>query len=97
MLDALKLGRVEEVLVTRDADIAGTQCQACENVTVPEAQFGDADQPARCPICDANEIVPIDLVNELVRRAELTSATVEFSDEIGGLSRVGGVAATLRY
>ena len=93
VLDALKLGRAAEVLVTRDAELTGTQCQSCENVTVP----GNGEQPDACPICESADVVPLDLVDELVRQAELTSASVEFSDEIGGLSSVGEVAATLRY
>jgi hypothetical protein len=39
----------------------------------------------------------VDLIDELVRQAELTSATVEFTDPIPGLARVGDVAALLRY
>lgn len=97
VLDALKLGRVEEVLVTRDAKLGGTQCQSCENVTVPPQSNGEAKQPDGCPICSADEIVAIDLVDEIVRQAELTSAAVEFSDALGGLSSVGDVAALLRY
>lgn len=89
VLDALHLGRVAEVLVTRDVQVEGTRCAACERVV--------AVTVAVCPLCGEEQVFPVDLVEELVRQAELTSATVEFSDPIGGLRGVGDVAALLRY
>jgi peptide subunit release factor 1 (eRF1) len=89
VLDALKLGRVSDLLVTRDAEINGTQCQQCENVV--------HGTPTTCQICGAKAVFPIDLVDELVRQAQMTSASVEFSDPIEGLTSVGHVAALLRY
>ncbi|MDX1664307.1 MAG: Vms1/Ankzf1 family peptidyl-tRNA hydrolase [Candidatus Promineifilaceae bacterium] len=88
VLDALKLGRVEEVLVTRNAEIQGTRCHDCENVH---------GTPQTCQICGSKEVFQLDLVDEMVRLAELSSAHVEFSDEIEGLTGVGEVAALLRY
>lgn len=89
VLDALKLGRVEEVLITRDVQIDGARCRSCENVF--------HGTPTSCLVCGAKDIFKIDLVNEFVRQAELTSAAVEFSDALDGLVREGNVAALLRY
>lgn len=89
VLDALHQGRVAELLVTRDADLQGTRCAACERVVAVTVNA--------CPVCGENQVFPVDLINELVHQAELTSTTVEFSDPMGGLTSVGDVAAMLRY
>jgi peptide subunit release factor 1 (eRF1) len=89
VLDALVMGRAAELLVTRDAELTGTRCAACERVTAAEVE--------RCPHCDDEQVFPVDLVEELVRQAELTSAPVEFSDPIPGLTGIGDVAVLLRY
>lgn len=89
VLDALYLGRVGELLVTRAVQVEGTRCSACERVV--------AVTVTTCPLCGDNQVFPVDLVEELVRQAERTSAAVEFSDPIGGLSGIGDVAALLRY
>jgi peptide subunit release factor 1 (eRF1) len=89
VLDALHQGRVAELLVTRDADLQGPRCAACERVVAVTVNA--------CPVCGENQVFPVDLINELVHQAELTSITVEFSDPMGGLTSVGDVAAMLRY
>lgn len=89
VLDALDQGRVGELLVTRDAQLEGTRCTACERVV--------AITVTTCPLCGDHHVFPVDLVNEMTHQAKLTSATVEFSDPIGGLTSVGNVAALLRY
>lgn len=89
VLDALHQGRVAELLVTHDADLQGTRCTACERVVAVTVNA--------CPVCGENQVFPVDLINELVHQAELTSTTVEFSDPMGGLTSVGDVAAMLRY
>lgn len=85
---AAAAGRVEAMIVTRDAKLAGRRCRACEALA--------AGEPERCPAC-GEEVVAVDLVNQLVALLERTSATAEFVDPIRGLSRVGDVAALLRY
>ncbi|MBX2999322.1 MAG: hypothetical protein KF893_12480 [Caldilineaceae bacterium] len=89
VLDALHLGRIEEIIVTRDAEIRGTRCRDCENIV--------HGTPEICVVCKSDSVFTVDLVDELVRRAELTSAAVEFTDPIEGLSKQGDVAALLRY
>lgn len=89
VLAAVKTGRVEVVLVERDAELPAVRCSECENTTV--------GSPKSCPFCGANAEVEIDLVDEVTRQAELTGAWVEYADSMPGLTRVGRVAALLRY
>ena len=89
VLQAVTMGRVDQMLVTRNAEIAGVRCEECRNVA--------HGTPQTCQTCGSKQLVRLDLVNELVRQLELTSATAEFTDEIPGLTKVGGVAALLRY
>lgn len=89
VLMALLNGRVENLLITRDIEMRGVRCRECDNVS--------AGRPDTCPYCRKAELIPLDLVNEMVRRAELTDADVDFTDPIPGLRKVGDVAALLRY
>jgi hypothetical protein len=82
-------GRVDRLLVARDAALAGTRCRACD---VPSAGV-----LTRCPGCGSDDVFEIDLVNALTRQAELTKASVEFCDPIPGLEAAGGVAALHPY
>jgi peptide subunit release factor 1 (eRF1) len=89
ILAALQLGRVEEVIVIRDAEIAGVRCRDCEHVANGAVEI--------CPACGLESLIPIDLIDEITRQAQLTSATVEFTDPIEELEKVGKIAAMLRY
>lgn len=89
VLDALKLGRVDEMLVTRDATASGTRCRACRN------QF--AETVDTCPACESQDVYESNLIEALVEECERTGAAVEFSDPIKGLTKAGDVAAHLRY
>ncbi len=90
VLNATLTGRVESLLVNRGADLGGRHCRDCDNVM--------AGDPSACLYCESKNLFPIDLVDELSRRAELTSAPVEFADPpIKALEKVGQVGALLRY
>lgn len=89
VLDAVKVGRVDALVVTRDAEIQGTRCRDCENVV--------HGTPKTCQICGSKSVFPVDLVEELVDHAARTDARVDFADPISGLTEVGDVAALLRY
>lgn len=89
VLAALQQGRVDTVLVSRDSTVKGTRCRACEHVV--------HGTPDTCQKCGSKDVFALDLVNEFVRQAELTSAYVEFADPTDDLSREDGVAALLRY
>lgn len=89
VLGALQVGRVDVVLAARDARLVGAQCRDCQNVAAGEA--------AACAVCGSGSVFPVDLLDELARQAERTSARVEFADPVPGLAEVGHVAALLRY
>ena len=89
VLAAVQRGQVETILVDRDAEIPGRRCADCE--------LSVHGTPETCPSCGGKTMLELDLVNELTRQAELTSADVDYADPIPGLRRVGGVAALLRY
>lgn len=87
---ALSTGRADHVMLDREVKRKGYKCRACENVTP------DADRKS-CRYCKADDGYDIDLVDEVVRQAQRTSAEVEFSDPIEGLSKLEGIACLTRY
>ncbi len=89
VLAAAQQGRVDTMIVTRDAKIGGVRCRECELLAFA--------QPQQCPACKSNSVFAVDLVNELVELLALTSATAEFADSIPGLTAEGDMAALLRY
>ena len=89
VIDAAAVGRVERLLVTRDAKIKGWRCQECENIT---SQATEA-----CGVCGSDDVFVVDLVEELVQLVTRHHGSVEFSDPIPGLEKAGHVAALLRY
>jgi len=89
VLKAAAVGRVEKMVVIRDARIAGTRCRDCENLL--------AGTPEKCTICGSDNVFKVDLVNELVELLALSSAEADFVDPIPALSEAGEVAALLRY
>jgi len=89
VLKAALNGRVESMIVTRDAKIKGTQCRDCENLV--------HGTPQTCQICGSKSVFEVDLVNEIVRHLHLTSAITDFVDPIPGLSKAGDIAAVVRY
>lgn len=89
VLRAAAVGRVEQMIVARDARLKGTRCRECENL--------HAGAYEACPVCASASVFSVDLVNELVELLARSSAAAEFSDPISGLQELGGVAALLRY
>lgn len=89
VLEALRQGRVEAMLVEEGTKLPGTRCRDCEHVV--------HGSPTTCQACGSSDVFTLDLVEELVRLAETTSATVQFPEELAGLRRFGGVAALLRW
>jgi peptide subunit release factor 1 (eRF1) len=82
-------GRVEEMIVTRDAKINGTRCRDCESIV--------HGTPQTCQMCGSKSVFKVDLVDEIVTQLELTGAKTDFVDPIPELSELGDIAALLRY
>lgn len=89
VLRAAAVGRVEKMIVTRDAKIAGMRCRTCENLSAKVSET--------CPVCGSGDVFKVDLINELVELLAASGAETEFADPIEGLTSVGDVAARLRY
>ncbi|MEW4569732.1 Vms1/Ankzf1 family peptidyl-tRNA hydrolase [Tautonia sp. JC769] len=89
VLAAALVGRVDSIIVTRDAKFAGLRCRDCTNLS--------AGEPSTCPVCGSSSVFAVDLIDALARQLELTSATMEFTDPIPGLAKLGDLAALLRY
>ena len=89
VLTALQTGRVDELAVAHDAAVDGSRCDACTTA------FAAVHET--CPLCDSADVGPIKLVEELIRLAEQTDADVEFTQNVDGLTKHGGVAALLRW
>ena len=89
VLRAAAVGRVEKMIVTRDAKMAGVRCRDCENLR--------PGTPETCQVCGSASLFRVDLVNELVELVAASSAETEFADPIPGLTKSGDVAALLRY
>lgn len=89
VLEAFRAGRVDTAIVTLEAKLRGMSCRDCEHVV--------HGTPQTCPQCGSKSLFEVDLVDVFARQAELTSATLEFSDPIAGLTGAGDVAALLRY
>ncbi|WP_169972621.1 baeRF10 domain-containing protein [Tautonia rosea] len=89
VLAAALVGRVDSVIVARDAKFIGVRCRNCTNLS--------AGEPPTCPVCGSGSVFAVDLIDALARQLELTSATMEFTDPIPGLAKLGDLAALLRY
>ncbi|MCK5058575.1 MAG: hypothetical protein KAT34_18110 [Candidatus Aminicenantes bacterium] len=89
VLAAVKIGRIEEILVNRDYKIPGKRCRKCENL--------EEEKVNRCANCGSDSLFTVDLVNEIVEEAQKTGASVDFCDPIQSLKEAGDIAAFLRY
>jgi len=89
VLEMLNQGRVEMILVNREAELRGTRCRDCERIFAGEL--------SACPHCGSTSVFSVDMVNEIVEFAKLTGAGVEFADTLKELRELGDIGALLRY
>ncbi|WP_442484760.1 baeRF10 domain-containing protein [Aeoliella sp. SH292] len=89
VLDAARAGRMETMLVARDAKVTGTHCRDCDHVV--------HGTPQTCQQCGSKSLFEVDLVDTLTRLVELSSGSVNYADPLPGLEKSGHVAALLRY
>jgi len=92
-LEALRHGRVYQLLVDREAEQPAIRCRDCEWLTIPNQ---DDVLPDNCPVCKG-DIFEVDLTNEMVELAHKTDAEVETADPMPQLDEWDGIAALLRY
>jgi len=84
-----KRGRVENVIVNKDADLKGIRCRDCEALSESSKDT--------CPECGSSSVFPVNLVNEITELLKLTGGDIEFAEDIKELKEVGDIAAILRY
>jgi len=89
VLEMVKLGRTEEIIINRDYKVTGKRCRSCENL-----ESGDVDI---CSQCGSDSLFSVDLINEIVELAKQSSASVDFCDRIDTMREAGEIAAFLRY
>jgi peptide chain release factor subunit 1 len=90
-LSALTLGQVEELLVTASPDrLKKTRGLPADAAPGPV----DVETSAQGPSIDADRVK---LADELVTRAQQSSARIRFIEDPGLLADVGGVGALLRF
>ena len=84
-----KRGRVESVIVNKNAELNGIRCRDCEELSEKETDI--------CPACKSTSVFPVDLVNEITELIKLSGGEIEFADNIDELKETGDIAAILRY
>jgi hypothetical protein len=89
VLSAAQEGRIEKVLANRDFVHEGLRCRKCENVSARVNKI--------CAACGSDSVFKVDLVNEIVEFLSVSSAEINFADEIIELKEAGEIAALLRY
>jgi peptide chain release factor subunit 1 len=88
--DALRAGRVNVLVLLKDASIPGWICERCQIIEARKRP------PETCPTC-GGPTSPVDVVEELYELAVRTGAEVEFVEEDECLVSSEGVGALLRY
>ncbi len=84
-----KRGRVESVIVNKDADLKGIRCRDCEELSEKETDI--------CPACKSTSVFPVNLINEITELIKLSGGEIEFAENIDELKDAGNIAAILRY
>ncbi|MCP4601628.1 MAG: hypothetical protein GY847_14135 [Proteobacteria bacterium] len=86
---AVKLGRVESMIVNRDFKPEGRRCRECDNLNIEIVE--------KCQKCSSVSLYKVGVVNEIVELLKKSSAEVDFVDPIPTLKECGNIAALLRY
>ena len=94
-LEALTMGQVDELLIT--ASISELQAEEEDISELDVVITGDPVVRGSDPSADTLETLAVVMADELVTRAQQTSAKVTFVEDPGLLAEFGGVGATLRY
>lgn len=84
-----KRGRIESVIVNKNAELKGVRCRECEELSEAETNV--------CPACKATSVFSVDLVNEITELIKLSGGEIEFAEDINELKEAGDIAAILRY
>lgn len=88
VIDAVKNGQIELLLVCKNYKLRGWMCEKC--------QIFDSGIKDKCPNC-AGKVSEVDVIEEIIEFAERTDAKVEFVDDNPILRELGGVGGLLRF
>ncbi|MGQ9706091.1 MAG: hypothetical protein ACUVWP_03680 [bacterium] len=88
-IEALTLGQVGMLVLSKELNEMSYRCVGCSFLTV-------SGEPKRCPIC-SSKIVKEDLKESLVYLAGKMDADINIIEPIGEIRDYGGVGAILRY
>ncbi|MCL5736308.1 MAG: hypothetical protein M1274_12090 [Actinobacteria bacterium] len=89
VLEAVRLHRVQTLLVDRNYRVPGWRCLSCDWVGLAPVE--------RCPVCEEPTVAVADAIGEVVRLTILQNGQIEVGENVQALSALGGVAGVLRY
>jgi peptide chain release factor subunit 1 len=88
VLEAVKQGRADIVLMLESEKIPGWRCESCRETGVGAA--------GECPVC-STQTFQVDILEEITEMALAMDTAVENVEEDDALAELGGVAAFLRW
>jgi len=90
VVDAVKAGRVDVVVLEEGKSVPGLLCDGCKSL------FDQSSHHDKCPNC-GQVLNHVDQMEEILEFAQMTGADVDFIQSDPFLQQLGGVAAFLRY
>lgn len=87
-LTALQEGKVDTLVLPRDAQVQGVRCTQCGFVFVRDV--------SRCPYDGSEQMEQVDVMEEMVRLAQAQEAEIQFADA-NAIADLRGAAALLRF
>ncbi len=88
IIDAVKNGQMELLLVSKGYKLRGWICEKCQLV--------DSGIKDKCPNC-SGRVSEVDVIEEIIEFAERTDTKIEFVDDNPILQELGGVGGLLRF
>lgn len=88
IIDILKKGDIELLLVSNGYRLRGWICEKC--------QLFNSGIKNKCPNC-SGKVAKVDVIEKIIELAERTSAKIEFVDDNPILQDLGGVGGLLRF
>jgi peptide chain release factor subunit 1 len=88
IIDAVKNGSIELLLISNGYRLRGWICEKC--------QLFDSGIKDKCPNCNG-KVAEVDVIEEIIEFAERTGTKVEFVDDNSILRDLGGVGGLLRF
>ena len=88
LIEAVKNGHIELLLVSKGYNLRGWICEKC--------QLLDSGIKDKCPNC-GGKVSEVDVIEEIIEFAERTDTKIEFVDDNPILQELGGVGGLLRF